>query len=93
MRPPPPSYIKELLTGNTDEAKYFKSYSRKINTNVSFASINVNDTFRNNPGVPAVKDGGVIKHFIGPAQAYFQTEKSAAVEASHVCTQTHSTAC
>ena len=31
-------------------------------------------------------------HFLD-AQAYFQTEKSAAVEASHVCTQTHSTAC
>lgn len=66
----PPTYIKELLLGETQDAKLFYKFSRKINSAVSFCSITSKNTlqFNSNPhqiAPPSLLINGNIHHNLG----------------------------
>jgi hypothetical protein len=63
---PPPQFILDVLTRNSEDSKIFYKCPRAFNSAVSFASVNLNQfKFPSVRGIPSIRISGSIYHTIG----------------------------
>ncbi len=61
----PSKYVLDLLTGDHEDSKLFYRKSKTFNSNLSFASISLNNYKFGTVGMPAVRISGSVYHNIG----------------------------